>query len=369
MSDSSDQDEMKVNITALIISLVALLGTVLQLLQQYYATAAGYSNCDESVIGEWHKSKHRKFRWGELRFEVQFESPVIFVCAPTNTKGPVKNEPIHIVDGSIPSLRNTRVLLPKDEKNRVVTKNKQVHTADNERATWVTLLSEMQSMEKDSEQWQLEHMKKGPPHGAEMARFQDRTLSIAVQAKKRSWDSMPSSVNKPYATTAMCHLIEIAAMMGIYWKEFSRSKERYRAEGNGYMLTGNQNPDLGLVFTFQVCGQSHFGENRVIPVDDVKELVFGVVSTIFKEGKDSRRLEIPNEDTRDLGMLLLGSPKEVAETMVQIECNTSTANYFRNPDKKHGHLFPSKSLLRRPALPCARTLGQATADRPVRSPL
>ncbi|KAK4233690.1 hypothetical protein C8A03DRAFT_38584 [Achaetomium macrosporum] len=338
----SDGNNDVVNWVALVVSLVALLGTFAQVLQQYIASAAGYSNCGESVMGKWHESKKRRFRATELRFEVQFETPVIFVCPPGNDKGPLPGQKIHFVDGTRDSLRDTRSLSREDEAAQQKTlKERRVHTADNERASWVTLLSQLQSMEKESGEWQQNYYKLNPPQSQPLPGFQSHTLAVAIQAKKRSWDTMPTGVKKPYATTTMCHLLEIAAMMGIYWKEFDRSRERYRAEGNGYFLTGTNVPELGLMFTFQIYGKTRFQENRVIPVDEVKELCCGFVSTLFQEdNKDRRRIEFPNEDPKDLSFLQLGSTREIAETMVLIECNTDTANYFRSDETKHGHLFP-----------------------------
>ncbi|KAL2134017.1 hypothetical protein VTI74DRAFT_1222 [Chaetomium olivicolor] len=339
-SSNGGNDESVVNWVALVVSLVALLGTTAQVLQQYIASAAGYSNCGESVMGKWHESKKRKFRPTELRFEVQFETPVIFVCPPGNDKGPIPDKGIDFVDGTEKSLRDTRAVLRMEEEaqRRSLMANR-VHTADNERASWVTLLSQLQSMERESQEWQQQHYKDNPPQ-AQTVQWKDHTLAVAIQPKQRSWDTMPAGVKKPYATTAMCHLIEIAAMMGIYWKEFDRTRDRYRGEGNGYILTGTNVPDLGVMFTFQICGKSKFQENRVIPVDEVKELCCGFVSTLFKETRDTRRVEFPNEDPKDLSFLQLGSFNEIAETMVLIECNTDTANYFRSNDTKHGHLFP-----------------------------
>jgi hypothetical protein len=332
------------SIVALVVSLIALLGTVAQVAQQYYASAAGYSNCGLSVMGEWHKSKKRVFRLDELRFEVQFETPVMFVCHPSNTKGPVKGAPIHFVNGTPESLKETRTLLPKDDqKQRDQTKNR-VHTADNERATWVTILSELQSMEKESQTWQLEQYGHNPPQ-SEQTQFSDHTLAVALQAKNRSWDTMPTHVKKPYATTALCHLIEIAAMLGLHWQEFDRSTDRYRAEGNGYILTGSNVADLGIMFTFQICGKSRFRENRVIPVDEVKELCCGYVPTIFRDRNDNRRLEFPDDEIKDWSNFQLGSTNELAETFVLIGCNTNTANYFKSEKRRHGHLFPGRFRL------------------------
>ena len=59
-----------VAIAALVISIVALLTAAAQVAQQYYSSAAGYSNCGENVMGQWHLTKKRIFRPTELRFEV-----------------------------------------------------------------------------------------------------------------------------------------------------------------------------------------------------------------------------------------------------------------------------------------------------------
>ena len=151
-------------------------------------------------------------------------------------------------------------------------------------------------------------------------------------------------MTKPYATTTMCHLIELAAVLGLHWKEFSRSLERYRAEGNGYILTGAPVGDLGLVFTFQRTGRTTFAENRVIPVDDIKRLCFGAVPTIFcRTAEHEERLKFPFDQPEDLTTLQLSSAREIADTLMVIGCNTNTANCFLEDDKRTTHLFPGKS--------------------------
>jgi hypothetical protein len=96
------------------------------------------------------------------------------------------------------------------------------------------------------------------------------------------------------------------------------------------------------MFNFQVTGAHRFQENRVIPVEEVKELCCGFVSTIFRLDKNSRRLGMPKEDPQDLGMLELGSFNEIAESLAWIGCNAITVGSIRNQEAKHGHLFPSK---------------------------
>jgi hypothetical protein len=159
-------------------------------------------------------------------------------------------------------------------------------------------------------------------------------------------DTVPSGVTKPYATTTICHLIELAAVLGLHWKEFSRKDNAYRAEGNGYMLTGGLLGGLGLVFSFQRIGRTSFKENRVIPVNEVKQLCFGVVPTIFCRPEDEGRLMFPFDQPDDLAALQLGSPREIADTLTVMGCNASTVNGFLQDHQRMTHLFPGEPLNR-----------------------
>lgn len=62
---------------ALLVSLIALVVAFLQLCQQYFATADGYRNCAESVIGPWHRTRRRRFVPSEFRFETIYDAPLI----------------------------------------------------------------------------------------------------------------------------------------------------------------------------------------------------------------------------------------------------------------------------------------------------
>lgn len=62
---------------ALLVSLIALVVAFLQLCQQYFATADGYRNCAESVIGPWHRTRRRRFVPSEFRFETVYDAPLI----------------------------------------------------------------------------------------------------------------------------------------------------------------------------------------------------------------------------------------------------------------------------------------------------
>ena len=229
-----------VAIVALIISIIAFVATFAQVLQQYFASATGYAKCDEKVIGEWSKHRKRIMRVRELRFEVQYEAPVIFLAEPNNTRGALPDRDLWVLEGTDDSYRKTRLLLPEDAKKRrdSMPTYEQIHTADNERATWLELLVAVQRMERESGDWQKMHFHRNPGKHKVQA-FGERTLAVSVQSKVKSWDTMPSTLSKPYATTTMCHIIELAGALGLYWKEFNRNADKYRAEGNGYILTGS----------------------------------------------------------------------------------------------------------------------------------
>ncbi|KAH7029517.1 uncharacterized protein B0I36DRAFT_325927 [Microdochium trichocladiopsis] len=341
MADEDDRAEIIVGAIALVVSCVALLLTTLQVLQTYFASATGYARCGPKVMGDWAKSTRRILRPYELRFEVQFETPVIFLAHPNNNRGPVPDEPIWYIDGTPKSRNETRSLLPDEQKQNDDKLSRKKRIQDNERASWVVLLAALQQMEHDSEQWQSRFYT-ARPGNTKPQKFAERTLAVAVQKKVKSWDTMPAAMTKPYATTTMCHLIELASVLGLHWREFSRCENRYRAEGNGFILTGSVVNELGLVFTFQKTARTLFEEERVIPNEAVKQFCFGVVPTIFGEPEDETEdvFRYPFDVPQSLAAIKLGSSREVADTLTVMGCNTNTVDYLLKDHQKMGHLFP-----------------------------
>ncbi|PHH78978.1 hypothetical protein CDD80_5919 [Ophiocordyceps camponoti-rufipedis] len=348
------EPELFVAIAALAVSIVALMATFMQVIQQYYASASGYSKCNEKVMGGWAKSKSRHFSWDELRYEVQFEAPVIFVSPPTNKRGPVQDAEIYVLNGTEKSKAATDTTSNLDE-SKDKTAKESIHTADNERASWLVLLNAVQDMEAKSAAWQREQYKRlsslGPPQinrpelPSEPPSFDHHhSLAVVVQRKRKTWDTMPSSVSRPYATTTICHLVEMMAALGVHWKEFDRNADRYRAEGNGFMLMGERLSDLGLIFSFQVYGKYRFESSRVIPVDDVKELCFGFVPTIYRETVDHSRLGGPSDEPWNFaflhGYLHMATRRDISETLIAIGCNKNTVRRFTHESGKTAHLFP-----------------------------
>ncbi|TVY48257.1 hypothetical protein LOCC1_G001276 [Lachnellula occidentalis] len=320
----NDVNQNVFGLTALIVSLVALLTTVIQVLQQYFSSAEGYRRCARSVMGEWAEGTHRKLVSREFRFEVIFETPVIFVAPPDNQKGPIPGRDIFYVDGSDKSYTNTKVLKPPQQEQAEKQAVKQVHTADDEKASWVTLLSTLQSAEGDSRKW--DRTERGTA-------FKEPSYQIAVglQSKTRSWDFIPDAITKPYATSAICHLVEMMAMLGLYWKAFDQISWNLRAEGNGFILTSTTVHGLGVMVAFAVTGRANFEANRVIPCAAVKELAFGTVPNIFEEGEYLKR----EQDAQSLE-LVFGEEKNVTATLESLGCNSETVMRFA---KDHKHIF------------------------------
>ncbi len=148
-----------------------------------------------------------------------------------------------------------------------------------------------------------------------------------------------TATKKPYATTTISHLVQLAAVLSIYWKEFDRDLNRFRADGNGFSLIGSRQ-DIGIVFSFEQMGWSHFKETRVIPTSEVKELCFGNLPTFYrtKDRLEDAMWNAPFKQ-RILQTLQLGSLKEIADTLNLIGCDAKTTLYYLE-GKKHIHLFP-----------------------------
>lgn len=357
-----DNTELIVAVVALIISVLAFIIAILQALQQYFASATGFSSCSPAVIGKWANFARRQMLWAEFRFEVRFEVPVIFVARPENKKGPLGDDEltedpdrkIIRLDGGEDNFRYTSKM---DEFDKQFKQSQQqvVHTADNEKATWYALLMAVCRMEKESRDWQRSKLEdsykmNGPrllrnnsaPPDAPAPRH---SMVVCMQRKRRTWDSMPNNLSKPYATTTISHLVEIAAMLGIYWRQFDLNNDQYRAQGNGFVLYGSYVDGLGITFTFQKQGPTWFKQNRVIPNYDVKKYCFGIAPTIFLEPDKDK---VYADEPKDVGSLQLGSLSEIAHTLEVFGCGINTVNYFRkNLDQaRHSHIFPSKSTRR-----------------------
>lgn len=348
MSESQAQSPLadRVAIAALVISTLALLGVVLQYVQAIIATAKGLPSRDKEVMGLW--APYVRLKWRFFRVEVEYEAPIIFLAPNDNKKGPVDAD-IWYVTGTRDSCVETRVeeppLDPEDvppgsdtqPANSGLTRER-VHTVKNELATWILVISAVQKMERDSKNWETRKWQQVFPMSRPTLPSKV-TLAVNIQAMIRSFERHPT-FRRPYATTAICHIVELCAVLGIYWKEFDRDENRYRAEGNGYSVLGTRVSDFGLVFSFEKPGWPRFKKNRVIPTAEVKELCFGNVPSLYRLKEDDGNWRQPINEQTDFMTLQLGSRTEIAETLNLIRCNEYATQCYSDETKKHAHLFP-----------------------------
>lgn len=112
------------------------------------------------------------------------------------------------------------------------------------------LLSTLQREEGESRKWDDGIRNK--------ASTGDRITPPEYNLATRSWDFIPAAVTKPYVTGAMCYLVEMMAMLGIYWKVFDQIQWNPRAEGNGFILTSTIVDGLGVIVVFAITGKVEF---------------------------------------------------------------------------------------------------------------
>jgi hypothetical protein len=145
-----------------------------------------------------------------------------------------------------------------------------VHTAEDEGCSWVLLLDALQAQEQVSRAWDGT-AKNGLDH----------TICYLLQRKRRCWDFMPLNTTKPFATTTICHLVEMMSMLGLVWKEFDMKNSTLSAEGNGYMLKSEYILGLGILTRFSRLLKAEHKEHRIVPCNELKRLCFGDVPSLF----------------------------------------------------------------------------------------
>ncbi|KAI8297691.1 modin [Colletotrichum sp. SAR11_240] len=295
------------------------------------------------TVGKWAQAVRRIARPRELRFDIQFEVPVLFLCSPRATTGPLTDQPVVLIDGSAQSLERSRVDLPASyvppaNGREVLRKEKSAtRTESSGRASWVDLLSALQRLELDSQAWDRNEVAKRQilPETRVDGAHGGPTLAVALQRKPGTWSTLPSHFKRPAASTTWGDIVALAAWLGMYWTDIDRSGGCYRAQGNGYAIAGSEVANVGTVFTFQVHGRSRFEENRVAPVAGLRELCFGFVPTIFHAAADDecRRswqgFPLPN----------FSSTAEVAGSLVALGCDAAAARMFID-DGVVSHVYP-----------------------------
>lgn len=274
----------RVAVVALIVSLVALVATTGQLLQQYFATADGYRRCQESVMGDWGKKTRLRWRWRQFRFETLYSTPVIsmadisifFVEPPRqlvilgmeDTNGKEN-------DNGVPIFKPSNM-----------SSNRQL---SDELVSWLSLLEQMNETTRLSMEPLKTQTDSFPGVAPQAIEFDLRRFPVLKMAE-RSWDFQPPDVLRPLAKTTLSTIAVMARRMGMRWKVFRPEEGIMYAEGNGHLLTSTLVRTLGLVMQYSHQGMTgsyylntalgfagHRGEEVYIPTPASDSLGSGVV--------------------------------------------------------------------------------------------
>jgi hypothetical protein len=314
-------------VIALVVSLVALVTTVGQLLQQYFATADGYRRCHKSVMGEYGRKTRLHWRWREFRFETIYTTPEIFLVGSgspsrigqvlltdskdSREKSLVPDDAAEL-DELFPEhsqMAQFRSDLGRISEKKASKSKKQNMTYRGEQASWVPFLHWVH--QKSGESLNSEE-KFRDPEGLPPAQ---RRLP-AVIFRQRSWDFHPPDVVRPLAKTTLSDIAVIARRMGMKWKEFRPSDGILRAEGHSQTITSTTVRSLGIVLQYAYTGQ---GRRLLMSQFNLqKKLVPGSILPEFEE------IYIPraSADRLGCGVLrtepLLGLPDLTISTQKEI---------------------------------------------------
>jgi hypothetical protein len=259
---------------ALAISLVALLTTIGQLLQQYLATADGYRRCQESVMGAYARKTRLKWKWREFRFETLYTTPEIFMVgdgAPNRNRQVILTGSKESRERSMVPAASTTMRTESDnvewtrgdgpvQHEFVLQDNIFPHSAiyypyketenRGELACWVPFLYCLHETSQAclSNEVPIREDPIDLPHS--------RVGLPAIMFRERSWDFQYPDVVRPLAKTTLSDIAIIARRMGMRWKDFRPSDGILRAEGHSQVITSTVVRSLGIVLQYSYTGQT-----------------------------------------------------------------------------------------------------------------
>lgn len=336
--------ETVTTLTLLLITIILLSAVAIGVRRIKDAAANDWARFSPSVMGKWADYQKRKFRWLGMRWEIEYETPFISLGAMDDVDGLVEGPDIYFINGTKSNLRDVNVDETDAESEKPVMPRKispRMLAPRDERASWVKLLATVQLMERDSaswetQKWRLDYSQVYPIHGDVVS------LAVGIQHLRRVYRPvLPAHPTKPYAAITIAHLVGLAALLSMNWKEFNQVADIYLAQGNGFLLRGRRSY-IGLVFTFERTGPCHFQETRVIPTTEINELCFGHVPTLYRDNNPVADKEWQTiYKQRELKTLQLGSSRDIANTLRLIGCNAATIHYYFEGGRT-AHIFPGK---------------------------
>ena len=247
-----------ISVIALIISLVALILTLLQVAQQFVATASDYRHCSKRTVGGWSRRSSRRFIWNELRFEVLFTTPIISIdilhfgssmasgdiyAVPTTRLDTETTSEIEQASASSTDLllsdlssRSASVsscgaqyILHTPEGNETYTSSQMPWfldlkgTGPEAKCTWLSLLNDVA----------ITH------------------LQIGINERLLSYDFMPDGIKKPLAQMDRKSFLTLMSLFQISWQEGQIGKSTPTGAGPYCEVTSRNLVNFGNVISYQ----------------------------------------------------------------------------------------------------------------------
>ena len=306
--------DTNVAVVALLVSLIALVISTTQLLQQVFGTALGYRQCNPSIIGPWSKTRRRVFHFRELRLETPFQTPEF---ALTSTLSSCQSP---AVDGTNPDSVTQETLLRARKQERLylidgTTVSRQLTyastvvndagpgTDDNSTQPlavgWLTLLRKIHDHEARYKVLQ--------PNAASALSWQSEDLRKQVQQPaikriQRSWDFMPAEALRPLASAQLGALLKLCYRLGLGWYDLQLGRKSLRAEGHGHSFTQIEIGGLGYVLEYRFSASDvpvdarHPASRHFVPPKEASMMAFGRIPVSRDIGIPLEYFDVGKED-------------------------------------------------------------------------
>ncbi|KZS92735.1 hypothetical protein SISNIDRAFT_455341 [Sistotremastrum niveocremeum HHB9708] len=225
-----------VGATALVVSFVAFLVAILQVVQQYAATAYDYRRCSQHTIGSWARHTHRRWIWSEVRFEIMFATPRISL----SPRASPYTLPFPSLEEHVPS-RASRIALRRghsdasankaDSKDAVAEKEPSLPRAPKPsyKQRQYAYVGQTKSGKKtrewydvDSKPWFLQSTGTAPEAKCSwLSLLQSTTFSdtsFTITSRQSSFDYMPDGVARPLASMEQRNFLTLMTLYRINWR-------------------------------------------------------------------------------------------------------------------------------------------------------
>ncbi|KAI7773609.1 hypothetical protein LA080_010258 [Diaporthe eres] len=301
-SDSKQQFPAS-EFSVIMISLIALVVAFLQLCQQYFATADGYRNCAESVIGPWHRTRHRRPAPSEFRFETVYDAPFIRLssiseCADRINDSDQHEKRVHLLCPlhANPCCEGERLLyetLPKWTGLRVIPKGTKAKYDGEEGSStfrreymeqssaivsWIGLMRalyltySLYGQVSNSDDMRAVLVRREIQQYKSCRQVTSNSTQPVVKQRRVHWDFLDSKITRPVAQTRIGDIILFALRRGMQLRTINVETGTLLAVGNGYSLS-SANPS-GLILTFTSTGH-HEKPPSIIPGQYADKMLFG----------------------------------------------------------------------------------------------